>query len=139
MRGACLRFALMLLALGMGSVSALGAQEDVIRPGDRRLANFDLTPFIATYDVSLEQDGEIQSQGYWKWHLQEAAVNTARAWRLVWSLFFPQVTVYDQIIVLDGTFAPVMRNVLSFQGNDIIDFTGPEIRYTRVPLAGRNR
>ena len=115
--------------------SPLGAQVQDLRPGDARLRDFPLTPFVATYQVYVDSDSAPQKAEYWKWHLQESHLAGQPAYRLVWSLFFGSGTVYDEVVFHAGTYEPIIRRILSFRGTDLVDFTGPAPRYSYVPAA----
>ena len=116
------------------SGSSAPQEPSALAPGDPRLDGGSIVPFVARYQVWIESEGERTPAQVWTRSLQLVSVAGVEAIDETWRLQFEQGTVYDQSIYERRTFRPLMKRILSWRGNDIIDFTGAVPRYTFVPL-----
>ncbi len=116
----------------------LHAQEEpTLRPDDPSLDGRDLSPFVAVFEVSDSSAEGVESRGYWKSHLQEATVAGEAAFRHTWSLYFPTPTIYDQGHFTARGFRPLLAQVMSPRGHDLLEFASPDTVFqTYVPLGG---
>ena len=124
----------LLLVLSAPSVARSQGEILELRPGDPALDGTRIAPFVATYQVWVEEDGERLRAETWTRTVAHVRTAAGPAIDEIWHLHFEQMTIYDQSIYLRQSFAPVMKRILSHRGNDIVDFGGERPRYTFVPL-----